>query len=170
MALVLDDTAKGASSNTYCSRANADTYHESVYRASDWSGASSGNKDIALVEATRTLDNLVDWFGEATTTTQALRAPRTGWYDPDGDELDEDTVPGWLRDATAELARHIVASDLFARPDGEGYKRIKADVVEVERDTMDTPGVLPPSVIMMVRPYGEIRDVKRSANRVRLAR
>ena len=60
MAIVLDATVGGSSANSYCTRAEGDTYHEAHLYATAWTGATSGNKDAALVWATRMLDEQIE--------------------------------------------------------------------------------------------------------------
>jgi hypothetical protein len=136
MALVLDDTVGGSASNTYISRADANTYFEGKYHKAAWESASDADKDIVLVEATRVLDAMYIWRGHPTdlTTPQALDWPRTGVLDSDGVNLiPEDELPDELRWATAELAMSILSGDRTADSDVEvqGLTRLKAGSVEL---------------------------------------
>ena len=58
MSLVLnkEDGSGKADANTYALVADGDAYHESHLYASAWTAAATGNKEKALVMATRLLD------------------------------------------------------------------------------------------------------------------
>lgn len=117
MALTLIETPGLATSNTYASLAEANTYHEShTDSAGAWAGASDADKSVALVMATRLLDALYEWAGFASDPdTQYLAWPRDGVLDfHQLSTLDADTIPQRLKEATAELARLLIASDTTA--------------------------------------------------------
>lgn len=170
MALVLDATVGGSSANSYCTRAEGDTYHEAHLYATAWTGATSGNKDAALVWATRMLDEQIEWAGEKTTVEQALRWPRGGAYDRDGIEIDSEIIPTFLKHATAELARYLLSSDRQATLDSSagGVESVKAGSVEVKFDKLDRIAVLPDSVMAMIRSV--VNDVIGGSNTVKLVR
>lgn len=162
MALVLVATPGGATSNTYCTVAEADTYHEAHYYASTWNAATTANKNIVLVMATRLLDQLVMWDGNKETTSQALRWPRTSIYDLDGHYISSGTIPQFLKDATAEFARILLASDRTADAETAGFKRIVIDDIELEVDKFDRPQTIPKSVWIIIKTYGSIIGKDRS--------
>lgn len=155
MALTLDATPKGASSNSYCTKAEADTYHEARLHASDWSGADDATKEAALVWATRVLEDYVDWFGTPTTVTQALRWPRQGLFDRDSNTVDEDTIPQFLINATSELARLLIAEDRTDDPDTSGFERISVGPISLSVNTLDRIKVIPENVWAMISYYGD---------------
>ena len=72
MALVA--TVNGATSNSFITVAEADTYWATNLYATNWDGATTANKEKALKMATRILDEKVAWVGTRATSTQAL-----GW-------------------------------------------------------------------------------------------
>jgi hypothetical protein len=154
MAIVIDATACGANSNSYCTLAEAETYFESRLHKSDWTDATDGDKNISIAWATRLLDELIDWEGYKYTTTQALRWPRGGVTDSDGDLIDEDTIPSFLVNATAEFAMWLISEDRTAESDTAGFKKIKVDVITLEIDKYDQPAQIPLSVLDMLIPYG----------------
>ena len=103
-----------------------ETYHESHFYAASWHALTPGQKDIALVHATRLLDEQVSWYGSKTYRSQSLRWPRTGVEERDGSgeyydayygyTLDSTTIPLWLKHATAEMARKLTEEDRTADP------------------------------------------------------
>lgn len=99
--------------NTYATLAEAETYHESHVDASGtWADATDAAKNIALAMATRLLDSKYIWNGTASEEDQSLLWPRTGVWDfLRLSIIDEDEIPQRLTEATAELARVLLASD-----------------------------------------------------------
>jgi hypothetical protein len=154
MALTLNATAGAADANSYATVEEADAYHEAHLYASDWTGASTANKEAALVWATRLLDEQCEWRGTKTTNEQALRWPRGGVYDVDGVGIDNDVIPTSLKRATAELARHLIKSDrLQVRDDARGgLQSVTAGPVSVSFDKVDRISLLPESVLSLIRP------------------
>lgn len=109
MALVLDATPKATTANSYLTRAEADVFLlEQRLHASEWQAASGANKDAALVWATSLLDVAYAWHGSPTTIEQALRWPRVGITDADGQWWSQDTIPKPIKWATAEFAYELL--------------------------------------------------------------
>src|SRR6185436_4684705 len=110
MALVLikeDGTGK-VDANSYATAADGDAYYDGHLYASTWTAASTGNKEKALVVATRLIDSQCQFNGVRTKTEQALQWPREDCRDPDaGDDVDglveNDVVPKGIIDATCEM-------------------------------------------------------------------
>ena len=117
--MALDATVKGASSNSYATRADANTYFgDRLGVATTWDGASDANKDASLIMSTRYLDNMM-YRGERTTTTQKLSFPLQFLRDPDStavfwgqqlrlrtDYFDENVIPDRILFATYEQIRN----------------------------------------------------------------
>lgn len=107
----IDATAKGASSNSYVTLAQADQYHDDrVASGTTWGDSSENSKTRAILWATELLESLYDWNGAVTTTTQKLAWPRSGLWNRNGYALDDETLPEPIRDATAEFARQLLVS------------------------------------------------------------
>lgn len=125
MALVLikeDGTGK-IDANAYANAADGDVYHDGHLYAGAWTAASAGNKEAALVMATRLIDSQMRFAGFKANDTQALQWPRRTCPDPDlGAYVLEDVVPKELLDATCEMARELLILDRTAAPPGEGLK------------------------------------------------
>src|SRR5262245_16352884 len=85
MALVLvkEDGSGLANANSYANAADGDAYHDGHLYATAWTAASAGNKDKALVFATRLIDSQVQFNGGRTKEDQALQWPRAECPDPD---------------------------------------------------------------------------------------
>ena len=129
-------TPGGASANSYCSRAVADTYHSDRLHATTWANASDDTKDAALLMATRVIDQQFAWEGVRTNPgTQALEWPRDGLLNDEGDRaLDSSTIPDRLQDATAEFARLLIDSDttVLSGTAGGAITSIKAGSVKID--------------------------------------
>ncbi len=160
MALVLDSTIAGAAANSYTSQADADAYHEARLIATDWTGAVTGTKDAVLVWATRLLDSRFDWAGSKFSLEQALRWPRFGALDRDGELIDSAILPPELKDAVSELARLLITSDRAAEKGTEGLKRLKVDVIELEFDKLDRTRSIPDEVYQMISHLGRLQSVQ----------
>lgn len=163
MACAIVATVGGASSNSYATAAQADTYHEAHVSGATWTAATDDQKCRALVQATRQLDAYVEWDGYAASTTQALAWPRTGLYDPNTEvDLPSDALPDELVWATAEQARHLLAGDRAAESTAEvqGVTRIAAGSVELEfAPTSGTrQSVLAPAAYQFIAQWGTQRQ------------
>ena len=136
MASAVVVTPGGASANSYCSRAVADTYHENRLHAATWTAADDSTKDAALLMATRVLDQQFAWAGvRSTPGTHGLEWPRDGLLNDEGDlALDRSTIPTRLQDATAEFARLLIDSDTTVTSGvaGGAIKSLKAGSVKID--------------------------------------
>jgi hypothetical protein len=133
MPLVLDATAGSPSANSYATRSEALAYLESrLYAVTDWLVQTDGDKDAALVWATRLLDNHLTWAGARTYVNQALDWPRQGIVDKGGfSVLPYNVVPQEIKNAAAELAFQLTQSDPTAGGDAGNISRLKAGPVEI---------------------------------------
>lgn len=164
MADMVVETGAGLSTaNSYVSVDDADIYHEKRLHITDWSSSTGSTKEAALMWATSLLDRMVDWDGTKYTSTQALRWPRSGIYDVDGYSIDSDTIPQFLKDATAEYARLLIATDLTAVNDLAGFSEIKVDVIQLKIDKWDRTKTLPDPVWNMVKNYGKRMSTQQRA-------
>jgi len=146
-------------SNSYCSLATADTYHEEHrLHVSDWTGATDDDKEIALKWATWLLDDLVEWDGykynNTTGAIQALEWPRGGVTEKSGIFIDTDEIPTWLQFATAEMARYLIASDRTLEAKTRGYSWLKAGNLSMQISKTDRVATMPDAVWNMVKFYG----------------
>ena len=154
-------TPGAADANSYCTLAEANTYHDAHLYATTWTGAASDDvRTVALIMATRLIDQHIDWDGAKTSETQALRWPRTGMEDGDGYSIDSDVIPQLLKDATAELARLLIGSDLTTTSSSGGeINSIKVGPIAIGYAEGVTAEVvtIPDSVFFMLRQWGTVR-------------
>lgn len=167
MAITLITTPGAINANSYPSLAEANAYTETLLHATDWLNSNDDNKKAALVWATRILDQQIDWYATRATETQSLRIPAV-WKidDPDGYEISETIVPQFVKNATSELAKHLITSDRTLEADTFGYKRMRAGQLELEMQKYEKLPVIPDSVWQMVQYYGEKRSSSRKLLRV----
>lgn len=154
----LIETPGLSTSNTYASVIEATSYFDTVIYRSNWEDASPDERKRALLMATRILDEQMDWFGYKMTDDQALRWPQGSQVGPDGYAVDNEIIPQFLINATAEFAGYLIGEDRTADPDTLGFSRIKAGDLEMVVAKNDRPGILPSSVWQMLVPYGKQRS------------
>lgn len=134
MAVTLDSTIGGASSNSFGSLAEAEAYFEARLYSDAWSGAASDDvKKQALIMATQQIVNETCWTGSPATTTQALPWARTGMYDRNGNAIASNVIPQDLKNAQFEMALALLKSDRTTESDVEalGLTKLKAGPVEL---------------------------------------
>lgn len=131
MAVAIIADVGGATSNSYVTLAEADTYFASRLYTTDWDNASVDDKSKALITATARIDQ-EKFYGERETSTQALAFPRTGLGYLDGIYLDG-IIPTQLKEATYELAKYMLSVDM-SKPsvDTGTQKKVKVGSIEVE--------------------------------------
>ncbi len=140
--------------NSYISVADADEYFNTRLNSDAWLNADTATKEAALIQATRTIDVLYDWSGEKTSSDQPLDWPRSGVYDCDGNELDENTIPEAVENATCEEAIYLISGDPLTTPSliSQGFKRAKLGDMEIE--VADSSSlILPDKIASMARDF-----------------
>jgi hypothetical protein len=143
VAATIDATLQGASSNSYVTLAEADSYFETTPDDSDWTNKTDDQKNRALISATRFIDDF-EFYGERCTTTQALKWPRKE-YKVDGVEIKCTFIPDEVKIATFELARALAnnPSALVGSKGTDGtYEEVKLGDLEVKYNTQSQPSGL----------------------------
>jgi hypothetical protein len=148
-------TAGASNANTYCTLAEAETYMDSRLHVDAWDEAVSDDKNKGLLWATSLLDDLVTWYGWKSTTGQALRWPRTGVYNIDGESISSLQIPQFLKDATAEFAFQLLSEDrtLETNRDLMGFESMTVGPLSLKIDPNTKKPILPMSVQNMIRNY-----------------
>jgi len=157
-------TAGASDANSYVTRADADDIALAHYHASDFTGASTANRDLSLMMATRLLDQLFIWAGNKTdvSTPQRLAWPRQAVVTPDLEDVASATIPQFLKEATTELALLIIQKNLTKEPT-RGLLSVTAGSVDVKFDPSNPVRTIPRYIQNMLAPYGAYRP---TANRL----
>jgi len=147
----LDETAGGTSSNSFISRSDAQTYFNGRLSADQWTDASSSDKDRSLIMATVRLDQ-EEYHGSKYETDQALKWPRYGTYNDNGDVYDSDAIPDVVEKACCEMALAILKDSTIMSDTGmEGFKKIGVGPISVEPRPSRKAGALPQQVVGLLR-------------------
>ena len=154
--MAIDATIGGATSDSYSTVADADAYHTNHLYHATWTAASTDSKERSLKMATRLLDERVTWVGSKYTDEQYLRWPRGSVTDIDGYSVVVTVIPVPVKNAVAELARHLTVSDLTVQAQGKGIASLDAGSVSLTFSKTDTADVLPTIVQEMLRGWGTI--------------
>lgn len=163
-------TVGGASANSYASIAQATAYNAAHIHGASWAAAVELDQCKALQTATRTLDAMMDWYGEVVSDTQALLWPRYHAYGGNGLTVPSTIYPPELVNATAELARLLLASDLSADlpADAQGVSAMTVGPLSFTFREGAQAQQLPSIVYFMIQHLGSLRQ--RGAGSVSLER
>ncbi|KPK01864.1 MAG: hypothetical protein AMK71_04130 [Nitrospira bacterium SG8_35_4] len=155
MALVIDATAGGASSNCYTTLSDAGVFLEqNIHTYAEWDALSDNDKSACLIMATRLLDEQVDWIGSKKTEAQALAWPRQFVYNPEGYSVDDSTIPDFLANATAEFGRHLALENRLAENATLGFSKIQVSSIDLRIKRTDRKKIIPKVVWSMINAYG----------------
>jgi len=154
LTLVVEDGTGLESANSYATVAEGDAYAEGRLNSDTWFAAPSARRAIALVTATRYIDQQFQFFGFKVSQTQALQWPRRQCPDPDSDQrsvgliggegpfVDETSVPKAVKDACCEAAVKMLEGDPSEPAPGEGLKSFEipgAIKLEFDKGTAAEP-------------------------------
>jgi hypothetical protein len=166
----LDSSVGGSSSNSYGNVANADTYFADSMGRSFWASQDASTKAVALIHATRLLDQYIEWFGTKSTTTQALEWPRYDTSDKSGSAYAHDIIPGPVVFATYELAYYLVQNQGISFS-VQAVNDIKVGPIAVKLTDSAIDAGIPNYVEALIKHVGtSISPDKTSAKSVRLIR
>lgn len=140
MAVTLDATLGGPTSNSYIPMDAAVAIAENIPGGGDWIIADEELRNLSLIQATRWLETL-DYRGDRCTATQRLKWPRNG-AECDGVTSDCTGIPYPIQEAEVALAiKYNENPNSFpgagggnTAPTGTYVKRQKLDVLEIEYD------------------------------------
>jgi hypothetical protein len=130
MALVT--TPGSASADSFASLAECEAYCL-AQGLTDWTGAADSPaepKEAALRRATAFLSNSFTWKGaKANGRSQALAWPRTDVEDEEGDEVDAETIPVEIVQATCIIAVRELVTPGYMNPAVVMTDRVKSERV-----------------------------------------
>lgn len=161
-------TPGAANANSYETLVEAQAYFDTRLPLAGWDNAD--DQSVLLIMGTRVLDALAQpfktlipgtpaywrvrrqWTGMPSTPTQALAWPRTGMYDKNGNLIPPTVIPQALKDALAEFAGQLGASDrtLDNNVITQGIKALKAGPVDLQFKDSIMPQVIPDMVFNLM--------------------
>lgn len=161
----LDATPGGTTADSYCTLAEANSYHASRGYTAEWDAADDAAKERHLKWAARQLDVSFDWRGRKTTRDQARAWPRAGAMDDDGfywDSTGAAGVPLLLKQAQAEFAFQLMKEDWT-----QGLSSVTDEGATIGplKTTKEEHNSLPASVKKLVGPLtnggtGSVRSIE----------
>jgi len=170
----LDSSVGGIASNSYLSQAQALELAPLVLGAlplAAFIAATSDQKDVSLMRATRMIERSFEWFGFRWDSYQALSWPRYGVYE-DGILLDNDIIPKGVQDALVLMASHVLSG--YTESDGlsTAASSVKVGPISVSLDTTKSrvKSVIPEDVISALSKYGEYTGITSGAKAIGLER
>jgi hypothetical protein len=172
MTLIKEDGTGLPEANSYASLAEGDAYFAGHLYATPWTGASTANREKALMFATRLVDSQFQFRGARTHEDQGLQWPRSRCPDPDGDAstpfMRQDKVPKAIVEATCEMARELLIQDRTAAYPGEGLISVWTDTGGTRYSKRDVRPILSHTAQAMLLKYG--RPVRSRSGPVNLIR
>ncbi len=163
----LISTPKATDANSYGSLEEANTYFlERRLNGEAWAAATTQKRTVALIHATKLLDQAFTWYGSLRTLEQSLSWPRAGVWDVNGRYYNYDTVPDLVKEAQFELAFSLLARDRMAAQEptllGQGFSKVKVDVIEITVDKSQVIPLIPPTVLTLLEGFGELSGIDNS--------
>ena len=145
MAITLDATLSGSTSNSYITMATALQIAANMPGGGDWIAADEELRNLSLIQATRWLETL-NYKGDRCKASQRLKWPRSGAV-CDGVTSDCSGIPYRVQESEVALAiKYNSNPSLFpgggsggSAPTGTYVKRQKLDVLEIEYDEFSNP-------------------------------
>ena len=125
MAATINANLSGASSNSYVTLAEANSYFETTPESSTWDNKTDDQKNRSLISATRWIEGL-NFFGERCDDGQALQWPRNN-YSVDSVDFACSVIPEKIKQAQYELARAL-ANDPDAITGNKGTAGVAKEV------------------------------------------
>lgn len=133
MALTVESGNGDSNADAYLSRSEASSYFSNRDNPSIWTNASDGDKDAAILYATKYLDSMFKWKSNIIDKSQALDWPRESFEDEQEREYGGKVVPQPIKDATAELAlKHLEEGLNSTKQEGREIRRERAGSSEIE--------------------------------------
>lgn len=165
--IVIDATISGANSNSFIDLAAMETLiHQRPFHSA-WDKINNDDeKKAALIWATTILSHL-KWDGLLTSSDQALAFPRSGLYDYNSRQYDENAHPNWLVLAFVELTFVAATKDILSDSDTAGLKGVKLGSLALTIDTEYKQEVIPTYIMDAIKPW---LSTEYGANSMKLGR
>lgn len=163
-----------AGANSYVAVADADAYHaQNFHTATKWAALTADQKAMAVITATRILDQQWQWNGfKMQPGVQALQWPRGQCPDPDSAGytsasyplsmsrsleayMPDNEVPDFLARAVNEMAAAVSSQNFESAPSGEGLTDFTLEgVMSVSFNLATKPGFFPAWISAECAKYG----------------
>lgn len=162
------ETGVGLSdANSYASLDEADDYLiANIHVYPKWTALTDENKESLLAFASRLIDQRTSWYGEKAVTTSALRWPRTGLADRDGNDIASNVVPPAVKAATIEVAASLIDADRSVERGSDGLKELQVDVVKLVFDEAFRLPTFPPNVQYILTGLGAVASGTRGFKKI----
>lgn len=170
MALVVETgTGDNPAANSYADVAASDAYHANHLYPEAWNNANADRKAVALIMATRVLDQSMAWYGYMSQGNQPLQWPRNRvpnrnrfsyayGYGSQSRWYDFNKIPNEIRDVTCELARTLLEGDKTKDAPWKGIQSMNiAGEIQFTFDKMDRARVFTDQLMQMLQPFGRFR-------------
>ena len=156
MALVIDATVGGASSNSYVTMERANTLLEGLPHAGDWFTDYTINRVQLIIHATRLIDRHIDFNGLKATTSQALEWPRQSIKDVrTNEEILSTIIPEFVEWATVEWAFELYLNADQGTNLVPGVRSLRTPSYDIEFSGAGGKKLIPDVVGDLLLPYGE---------------
>ncbi len=175
MAIVVETGSGSSTADSYVSVADVQAGFDAMLSPpTQWATLTTAKKEAACKEATRILDRYVATYmggyagDQVNPGVQALGHGRENVTHPDTElELTASALMRYVREATIEIVRRLIASDLTKEPT-RGLRSVKAGEVEVEFDTEQYVGAqeVPDEALKVIAPFTLNAAVRSSGGRI----
>lgn len=148
MAATIDATVGGASANSYVTLAEFNAWLDtrSGTDATTLDAKADDTKNKLLITATERIDQ-DDYLGLKSDADQALKFPRDGLYDEDGNSVSSITIPARVKRSQYKLALALDSTDLTQQTGLENFEEVTVGPITVKtRSTATTSNVMPDEV------------------------
>lgn len=177
LTLTLEDGSGLPDANSYANVAACDAYHAAHLYATAWTAATSDQKAIALVMATRTINNNFNFYGYKVGMEQGLDWPRARVPNPHinatgrvgygqtaiGAFYDESSLPRELVQATCEMARELLTANRTQDDASKGIASLGLGqgAISITFNPGDRKQALTDEVLRLLEPLGTPRGGSR---------
>lgn len=149
---MINSTPGSTEADSYVSVEYADAFVSAMIDGDGWPSVLS-EKESALKEATRVIDEQFKWLGTLSNSSQSLGWPRTGFIDADGRAFASDAIPKRVKDATCNLAIFLLRNGGLEMS-GSSLKGLKAGPISATFENNEIVAGVPKYIVTSLRGYG----------------
>ncbi len=155
----IDATVGGTDSNSYATQVEIQQQMDDRLYSDAWDGATDEEQKQSMIMCALLLDDLVNWYGEIASDTQALRWPRSGVSDCDGRSIDDDVIPDAVKQAQGELSLYMLQGDKLKIPVllEKGIKSAKVGPLAVTIENLAVADMLNQTTIAALGCLGQVK-------------